>query len=174
MKQDYNKSDFGFGAVVGNDFTSYPFNAMKYDYNAAVPNPIGSNGLTIDSEIINNSLIDCDHIQRIKKDIELLANDTSKDLNVMQAEIYTNKETVFKLKEDADVFVNALRSELNYISAKIYKNKAIADEQINKLQKELQEFKKDTNKFLRHLIDTSIILSVAIVFILILIIFYYK
>ena len=49
---------------------------------------------------------------------QLLANDTSKDLNVMQAEIHTNKETVFKLKEDADVFVNALQSELNYISAK--------------------------------------------------------
>jgi hypothetical protein len=149
MKQDYNKSDFGFGAVVGNDFTSYPFNAMKYDYNASIPNLTGSNGLTIDSEIINNSLIDCDHIQRIKKDIKLLANDTSKDLN-------------------------ALQSELNYISAKIYKNKAIADEQIEKLQKELQEFKKDTNKFLRRLIDTSITLSVAIVFILILISFYYK
>ena len=149
MKQDYNKSDFGFGAVVGNDFTSYPFNAMKYDYNASIPNPTGSNGLTIDSEIINNSLIDCDHIQRIKKDIKLLANDTSKDLN-------------------------ALQSELNYISAKIYKNKAIAGEKIEKLQKELQEFKKDTNKFLRHLIDTSITLSVAIVFILILISFYYK
>jgi hypothetical protein len=149
MKQDYNKSDFGFGAAVGNDFTSYPFNAMKYDYNASIPNLTGSNGLIIDSEIINNSLIDCDHIQHIKKDIELLANDTSKDLN-------------------------ALQSELNYISAKIYKNKAIADEKIEKLQKELQEFKKDTNKFLRHLIDTSIILSVSIVFILILISFYYK
>jgi hypothetical protein len=149
MKQDYNKSDFGFGAVVGNDFTSYPFNAMKYDYNAAIPNPIGSNGLTIDSEIINNSLIDCDHIQHIKKDIELLANDTSKDLN-------------------------ALQSELHYISAEIYGNKAIAEERMEKLQKELQEFKKATNKFLRHLIDTSIILSVAIVFILILIIFYSK
>jgi hypothetical protein len=149
MKQDYNKSDFGFGAAVGNDFTSYPFNAMKYDYNAAVPNPIGSNGLTIDSEIINNSLIDCEHIQRIKKDIELLANDTSKDLN-------------------------ALQSELHYISAEIYGNKAIAEERMEKLQKELQEFKKATNKFLRHLIDTSIMLSVAIVFILILIIFYSK
>jgi hypothetical protein len=149
MKQDYNKSDFGFGAAVGNDFTSYPFNAMKYDYNASIPNLTGSNGLTIDSEIINNSLIDCDHIQRIKKDIKLLANDTSKDLN-------------------------ALQSELNYISAKIYKNKAIADEQIKKLQKELEAFKKATNEFQRHLIDTSIILSVAIVFILILIIFYNK
>jgi hypothetical protein len=53
-------------------------------------------------------------------------------------------------------------------------NIAIADERIEKLQKELQEFKKDTNKFLRHLIDTSITLSVAIVFILILISFYYK
>jgi hypothetical protein len=149
MKQDYNKSDFGFGAVVGNDFTSYPFNAMKYDYNASIPNLIGSNGLTIDSEIINNSLIDCDHIQRIKKDVELLANDTSKDLN-------------------------ALQSELHYISAEIYGNKAITEERMEKLQKELQEFKKATNKFLRHLIDTSIILSIAIVFILILICFYYK
>lgn len=167
MKQDYNKSDFGFGAVVGNDFTSYPFNAMKYDYNASIPISIGSNSLTIDSEIINNGLIDCDHIQRIKKDIELLANDTSKDLNVMQAEIYTNQQFVYKLKQDVDVFVNALQTEINI-------NKAIADEKIEKLQKELQEFKKDTNKFLRHLIDTSIILSVAIVFILILIIFYYK
>jgi hypothetical protein len=163
MKQDYNKSDFGFGSVVGNDFTSYPFNAMKYDYNAAVPNLIGSNGLTINSEIINNSLIDCEHIQRIKKDIELLANDTSKDLNVMQAEIYTNQQFVYKLKQDVDVFVNELQTEINGTEA-----------MLEKLQKELQEFKKDTNKFLRHLIDTSIILSVAIVFILILIIFYYK
>jgi cob(I)alamin adenosyltransferase len=92
----------------------------------------------------------------------------------MQAEIHTNKETVFKLKEDADVCVKALQSELHYISAEIYGNKAIAEERIEKLQKELQEFKKATNKFLRHLIDTSIILSVAIVFILILIIFYSK
>jgi hypothetical protein len=149
MKQDYNKSDFGFGAVVGNDFTSYPFNAMKYDYNASDINPIGTNGLTIDSEIINNSLIDCDHIQRIKKDIELLANDTSKDLN-------------------------ALQSELNYISAKIYKNRAIAEERIEKIQKELQEFKKATNEFQRHLTGVSIILSVAVFFILILISFYSK
>jgi len=153
MKQDYNESDFGPDEVaevaVGNDFTSYPFNAMKYDYNASIPNLIGSNGLTIDSEIINNSLIDCDHIQRIKKDVELLANDTGRDLKALQSELY-------------------------YISAEIYGNKAIADERIEKLQKELQEFKKDTNKFLRHLIDTSITLSVAIVFILILIIFYSK
>ena len=60
------------------------------------------------------------------------------------------------------------------ISAKIYKNKAIADEQIKKLQKELQEFKKAANEFQRHLIGTSITLSVAIVFILILISFYSK
>ena len=149
MKYHYSASDFGFGAVVGNDFTSYPFNAMKYDYNASIPNLIGSNGLTIDSEIINNSLIDCDHIQRIKKDVELLANDTSKDLNALQSELY-------------------------HISAEIYGNKAIADERIEKLQKELQEFKKATNEFQRHLIGTSITLSVAIVFILILISFYYK
>jgi hypothetical protein len=126
---------------------------MKYHYSASDFGPdevvVGSNGLRIDSEIINNSLIDCDHIQHIKKDIELLANDTSKDLN-------------------------ALQSELHYISAEIYGNKAIAEERIEKLQKELQEFKKATNKFLRHLIDTSITLSVAIVFILILIIFYSK
>jgi predicted nucleic acid-binding Zn-ribbon protein len=78
------------------------------------------------------------------------------------------------LKEDVDVSVNALESELNYISAKIYKNKAIADEQIEKLQKELQEFKKATNEFQRHLTDVTIILSVAVVFILILISFYTK
>jgi uncharacterized membrane protein (DUF106 family) len=150
MKYHYSASDFGPNeVVVGNDFTSYPFNAMKYDYNAAIPNPIGSNGLTIDSEIINNSLIDCDHIQRIKKDVELLANDTSKDLNALQSDL------------------NLLQSEIKII-------KAITGKEIEKLQKELQEFKKDTNKFLRHLIDTSIILSVAIVFILILIIFYNK
>ena len=153
MKQDYNESDFGPDEVVevavGNDFTSYTFNAMKYDYNALIPNFTGSNGLTIDSEIINNSLIDCDHIQRIKKDVELLANDTSKDLNALQSDL------------------NLLQSEIKII-------KAITGKEIEKLQKELQEFKKDTNKFLRHLIDTSIILSVAIVFILILIIFYNK
>jgi uncharacterized membrane protein (DUF106 family) len=149
MKQDYNELDFGFGAVVGNDFTSYPFNAMKYDYNASIPNLTESNSLTIDSEIINNSLIDCDHIQRIKKDVELLANDTSK-------------------------YLNALQSDLNLLQSEIKIIKAITEEKIEKLQKELQEFKKDTNKFLRHLIDTSIILSVAIVFILILIIFYSK
>ena len=149
MKQDYNKSDFGFGAAVGNDFTSYPFNAMKYDYNASIPNLTGSNGLTIDSEIINNSLIDCDHIQRIKKDVELLANDTGRDLKALQSELY-------------------------YISAEIYGNRATTEEQIKKLQKELQEFKKATNEFQRHLIGTTITLSVAIVFILILISFYYK
>ena len=91
MKQDYNKSDFGFGAVVGNDFTSYPFNAMKYDYNASIPNLTGSNGLTIDSEIINNSLIDCDHIQRIKKDIKLLANDTN-IFPVMRAKAFIDRK----------------------------------------------------------------------------------
>jgi predicted RNase H-like nuclease (RuvC/YqgF family) len=122
---------------------------MKYDYSASDFNPIGLNGLTINSESINDSLIDCDHIQRIKKDIELLANDTSKDLN-------------------------ALQSELNYISAKIYKNRAIAEERIEKLQKDLQEFKKATNEFQRHLTGVSIILSVAVVFILILISFYSK
>jgi hypothetical protein len=167
MKKDYNEPNVGpdevVEVVVGNDFTSYPFNAMKYDYNASIPNLIGSNGLTIDSEIINNSLIDCDHIQRIKKDVELLANDTSKDLNVMQAEIYTKQQFVYKLKQDVDVFVNELQTEINGTEA-----------MLEKLQKELQEFKKDTNKFLRHLIDTSIILSVSIVFILILISFYYK
>lgn len=104
---------------------------MKYHYSASDFDPIGSDALTINSESINDSLIDCDHIQRIKKDI-----------NTLQDQI-----------------------NVNHVNQ-------IAD--IEKLQKELQEFKKDTNKFLRHLIDTSIILSVAIVFILILIIFYYK
>jgi predicted RNase H-like nuclease (RuvC/YqgF family) len=96
------------------------------------------------------------------------------DYSALQSEIHTNKKPVFKLKEDVDVSVNALESELNYISAKIYKNKAIADEQIEKLQKELQEFKKATNEFQRHLTGVSIILSVAVVFILILISFYTK
>jgi hypothetical protein len=126
---------------------------MKYHYGASDFGPdevvVGSNGLTIDSEIINNSLIDCDHIQRIKKDIELLANDTSKDLNALQSELY-------------------------HISAEIYGNKVNAEERIQKLQKELQEFKKAANEFQRHLTGVSIILSVAVVFILILISFFNK
>jgi cob(I)alamin adenosyltransferase len=118
---------------------------MKYHYSASDFGP--------DEVVAGNDFISTypskEDLLNLKQNVELLANDTSKDLN-------------------------ALQSELHYISAEIYGNKAIADEQIKKLQKELQEFKKDTNKFLRHLIDTSITLSVAIVFILILISFYYK
>jgi hypothetical protein len=80
---------------------------------------------------------------------------------------YPIKEEFLKLKQDVDVFVNALQTEING-------NKAITEEKIEKLQKELQEFKKATNEFQRHLIGTSITLSVAIIFILILISFYYK
>jgi hypothetical protein len=70
--------------------------------------------------------------------------------------------------------IKSIKENICYIDNTVQGNREIADERIEKLQKELQEFKKDTNKFLRHLIDTSITLSVAIVFILILIIFYNK
>jgi hypothetical protein len=76
---------------------------------------------------------------------------------------YTSKEDFLKLKQDVDVFVNELQTEINGTEA-----------MLEKLQKELQEFKKATNEFQRHLIGTSITLSIAIVFILILISFYYK
>ena len=76
---------------------------------------------------------------------------------------YTSKEDFLKLKQDVDVFVNELQTEINRTEA-----------MLEKLQKELQEFKKATNEFQRHLIGTSITLSVAIIFILILISFYYK
>ena len=118
---------------------------MKYHYSASDFGP--------DDVVVGNDFISTypskEDLLNLKQNVELVANDTSKDLN-------------------------ALQSELNYISAKIYKNKAITDEKIEKLQKELQEFEKATNEFQRHLIGTSITLSVAIVFILILIIFYYK
>jgi archaellum biogenesis protein FlaJ (TadC family) len=118
---------------------------MKQDYTESDFGP--------DDVVVGNDFISTypskEDLLNLKQNVELLANDTGKDLN-------------------------ALQSELHYISAEIYGNKAIAGEQIEKLQKELQEFKKDTNKFLKHLIDTSITLSVAIVFILILISFYYK
>jgi cob(I)alamin adenosyltransferase len=118
---------------------------MKYHYSASDFGP--------DEVVVGNDFISTypskEDLLNLKQNVELLANDKSKDLN-------------------------ALQSELNYISAKIYKNKAITDEKIEKLQKELQEFKKATNEFQRHLIGTSITLSVAIVFILILISFYNK
>jgi predicted RNase H-like nuclease (RuvC/YqgF family) len=143
---------------------------MRADYSASDFGP--------DEVVTSNTFISTytskEDFVKLNRDVELLANDSSKHLNVLQSEIHTNKKTVFKLKEDVDVSVNALESELNYISAKIYKNKAIADEQIEKLQKELQEFKKATNEFQRHLTGVSIILSVAVVFILILISFYTK
>jgi hypothetical protein len=120
MKQDYSASDFGPNEpVVGN----------RNNFISTYPSK---------EDLLN-----------LKQNVELLANDTGRDLKALQSELY-------------------------YISAEICGNKAIADEQIEKLQKELQEFKKATNKFLRHLIGTSITLSVAIVFILILISFYYK
>ena len=118
---------------------------MKQDYTESDFGP--------DDVVVGNDFISThpskEDLLNLKQNVELLANDISKDLNALQSELY-------------------------HISAEIYGNKAIADERIEKLQKELQEFKKDTNKFLRHLIDTSIILSVSIVFILILIIFYNK
>jgi hypothetical protein len=80
---------------------------------------------------------------------------------------YPSKEDLLNLKQNVELLANELQTEING-------NKAIADEQIKKLQKELQEFKKATNEFQRHLIGTTITLSVAIVFILILISFYNK
>ena len=118
---------------------------MKYHYSASDFGP--------DEVVVGNDFISTypskEDLLNLKRNVELLANDTSKDLN-------------------------ALQSELHYISAEIYGNKAIADERIEKLQKELQEFKKATNEFQRQLTGVSITLSVAIVFILILIIFYSK
>jgi hypothetical protein len=118
---------------------------MKYHYSASDFGP--------DEVVAGNDFISTypskEDLLNLKQNVELLANDTSKDLN-------------------------ALQSELCHISAEIYGNKVNAEERIEKLQKELQEFKKAVNEFQRHLIGTSITLSVAIVFILILISCYYK
>ena len=87
---------------------------------------------------------------------------------------YTSREEFLKLNKDVELLANDSLNHLDVLQSDIYRNRINVEERIEKLQKELQEFKKDTNKFLRHLIDTSIILSVSIVFILILIIFYNK
>ena len=118
---------------------------MKYHYSAS---DFGPDELVVGNDFIS-TYPSKEDLLNLKKNVELLANDTSKDLNALQSELY-------------------------YISAEIYGNRATTEEQIKKLQKELQEFKKATNEFQRHLIGTSITLSVAIVFILILISFYNK
>ena len=87
---------------------------------------------------------------------------------------YTSKEEFLKLNKDVELLANDSLNHLDVLQSDIYRNRIIAEEKIEKLQKELQEFKKATNEFQRHLIGTSITLSVAIVFILILISFYYK
>jgi predicted PurR-regulated permease PerM len=87
---------------------------------------------------------------------------------------YPSKEDLLNLKQNVELLANDTSKDLNALQSEINRNKVIADEQIEKLQKELQEFKKAANEFQRHLIGTSITLSVAIVFILILICFYYK
>jgi hypothetical protein len=91
------------------------------------------------------------------------------DFGSLDSSISSNADDLVRTDD-----IKSVKENVCYLDSMVQGNKAIADERIEKLQKELQEFKKDTNKFLRHLIDTSIILSVSIVFILILIIFYNK
>jgi hypothetical protein len=83
------------------------------------------------------------------------------------------------ISSDADDLVRtndikSIKEDVCYLDNMMQGNKAITEERIEKLQKELQEFKKATNEFQRHLTGVSIILSVAVVFILILISFYSK
>jgi t-SNARE complex subunit (syntaxin) len=87
---------------------------------------------------------------------------------------YTSKEEFLKLNKDVELLANDSLNHLDVLQSDIYRNRIIVEEKIEKLQNELQEFKKTTNEFQRHLIVTSITLSVAVVFILILISFYYK
>jgi hypothetical protein len=118
---------------------------MKYHYSAS---DFGPNEVVVGNGFIS-TYPSKEDLLNLKQNVELLANDTSKDLNALQSDL------------------NLLQSEIKII-------KAITGKEIEKLQKELQEFKKAVNEFQRHLIGTSITLSVAIVFILILISFYNK
>jgi CHASE3 domain sensor protein len=91
------------------------------------------------------------------------------DFGSLDSSISSNADDLVRTDD-----IKSVKENVCYLDSMVQGNKAIADERIEKLQKELQEFKKATNEFQRHLTGVSIILSVAVVFILILISFYSK
>ena len=83
-----------------------------------------------------------------------------------------NKELKEEEIKTLEICTNFAKQQVNELEWKLKQNDMLIAYDVEKLQKELAEFKKETKQIKRHLVETILIMTASIVFIYALFLFY--
>ena len=83
-----------------------------------------------------------------------------------------NKELKKEEIKTLEICTNFAKQQVNELEWKLKQNDMLIAYDVEKLQKELAEFKRETKQIKRHLVEAILVMTASIVFIYVLVFFY--